>query len=97
MNAEAISKLESEVRTLSTEVKKLSGIMETLIRIEERLIGQKDDVDGFGKRLNHFDERLRAAEKQSAVGATTAKLIERGLWGILTGAVAYIAHLFGGK
>ena len=93
MSSDVIARLETEVKTLSTEVTKLSGIMETLIRIEERLINQKDDVDGFGKRLNHFDARLREAEKQSAVnkskGDTTSRWVERGIFGAIAAAWAW--------
>jgi len=91
--SESIAQLQVEVKTLSAEVSKLSGIMETLIRIEERQIDQKDDVDGFGKRLNYFDARLRAAERQGAVnkskGDTTSRWVERGIFGVLAAAWAW--------
>ena len=91
--SESIAQLQVEVKTLSAEVSKLSGIMETLVRIEERQIGQKDDIDGFGKRLNYFDERLRAAERQGAVnkseGDTTSRWVERGIFGVLAAAWAW--------
>ena len=93
MSPDIVIELKAEVKTLSAEVSKLSGIMETLIRIEERLINQKDDVDGFGKRLNHFDARLREAEKVSAInkskGDTTSRWVERGIFGAIAAAWAW--------
>ena len=92
MSPDIVIELKAEVKTLSAEVSKLSGIMETLIRIEERLINQKDDVDGFGKRLNHFDARLREAEQLAVVnkskGDTTSQWVERGIWAVLASALA---------
>jgi len=76
-----IVSLEGKVDGMQRQIAQLSRVIESLARIEENMANQKDDVDGFGHRLDAHEKRMREMEIRLAVnanqGGTTARWMER--------------------
>lgn len=84
--------LTKEVELLAKQVSKMGDVIIQLVRIEEQSRGIKEHVDGFGKRLSKFEDKLRLVEIKSAVqastGAITSRVVERILMFIVLAALA---------
>lgn len=76
-----IVRLSGKVDSLQRAVSQLSTVIESLARIEEKIAHQKNDVDGFGHRLEVQERRLREMEIKQALstsqGGTTSRWVER--------------------
>lgn len=76
-----IVSLSGKVDSLQLAVSQLSTVIESLARIEEKILHQKNDVDGFGHRLEVQERRLREMEIKQALstsqGGTTSRWVER--------------------
>lgn len=88
----SVANLTREVEILAKQVGKMGEVLIQLARIEESAKGIKEDVDGFGKRLSKFEEKLRVVEIKSAVqastGAITSRVVERIVMFIVLAALA---------
>lgn len=69
--------LNKKVDRLIVQVDRLEEIVSSLARIEERQMQQKGVVDGFGRRLEGFEQRLRMVELSSALNKSDTNLIGR--------------------